>query len=232
MFFAHRKFRAVISNIKRKFIMENITVRNLSQNNLDSVVNVHLNAFSDRALASLGREAVRRYYEWQLQGPHDAIALGIFQDEKLAGFCFAGVFHGSLSGFLQKDKWFLAWRVITHPWLIVAPFFRERINLAWDVLRRRPNSAVSQPVTPSTKSFGILAIAIDPQIQGTGLGKRLMAETEKIAAERDFSRLYLTVDINNIQAIAFYQNLGWQKMPASDGLWHGSMVKYLESVYE
>jgi ribosomal protein S18 acetylase RimI-like enzyme len=210
--------------------MENITIRTLIEKDLDSVVNIHLNAFTDRALAGLGREAVRRYYEWQLQGPHDAIALGICQGEKFAGFCFAGVFHGSLSGFLQKNKWFLTWRVITHPWLIVAPFFRERISLAWNVMRRHPNLVISQQVTQSTKSFGILAIAVDPQIQSAGLGKRLMAETEKIAIERGFSRLHLTVDINNTQAIVFYQNLGWQKLLPSDGKWHGSMIKQLESV--
>lgn len=211
--------------------MENITIRTLSKKDLDSVVNIHLNAFSDRTLAGLGREAVCRYYEWQLQGPHDAIALGIFQGEKLAGFCFAGVFRGALSGFLQRNKWFLTWRVITHPWLIVAPFFREQISLAWNILMRRSISAVSQPM-PLAKSFGILAIAVDPRIQGAGFGKRLMAETEKITAERGFSRLHLTVDINNIQAIAFYQNLDWQKLTASDGVWHGSMVKHLESFYE
>ncbi|SRR6266498_838935 len=211
--------------------MDNITLRSISQNDLDSIVEIHLNAFSDRALAGLGREAVRRYYEWQLQGPHEAIALGIYQDEKLAGFCFGGVFHGSLSGYLQRNKWFLTWRVLTHPWLITAPFFRERISLAWNVLTHHSNSAISQRVIPK-KSFGILAIAIDSQIQGAGLGKRLMAETEKIAIGRDFSHMHLTVDINNIQAITFYQNLKWQKLPASDGMWHGAMAKHLERFYE
>lgn len=207
--------------------MENTTILALGKDDLDSVVNIHLNAFSDRALAGLGREAVRRYYEWQLQGPHDAIALGIFQGDKLAGYCFAGVFRGSLSGFLQRNKWFLTWRVITHPWLIAEPFFYERIKIAWNVLWRRSNSTVSQPMMPP-KSFGILAIAVAPQMQGTGMGKQLMAETEKIAVERSFSRMHLTVDINNIQAISFYQNLGWQKLPASDGVWRGTMTKHLE----
>ena len=32
-------------------------------------------SYSDRALSALGHEAVRRYYEWQLLGPHDSAAL-------------------------------------------------------------------------------------------------------------------------------------------------------------
>lgn len=206
--------------------MENITFRILSQNDLVSVVDIHLSAFSDRALADMGREAIRRYYEWLLHGPHDAIALGIFRGEYLAGFCFAGVFRGALSGFLQRNKWFLTWHIFTHPWLIVKPFIRSRIKLAWNILLRRSVTIALPPTTPQ-KPFGILAIAIDPRIQGAGLGKRLMAEIERVAVEQSFSHLDLTVDVNNTQAISFYKNLGWQKLLASDGLWHGSMVKNL-----
>jgi ribosomal protein S18 acetylase RimI-like enzyme len=211
--------------------MDNITIRNLSINDLENVVIVHINAFSDRALTSLGREAVRRYYEWLLLGPHDAIGLGIYQSDKLEGFCFAGVFRGALSGFLKRNKWFLAWRVITHPWLIATPFFRERISLAWNILRRRSYTIVSQPETQG-RSFGILAIAVDPLSQGAGLGKRLMTEIEKIAFGRGFANLHLTVDINNTQAVAFYQNQGWRKLLASDGVWHGFMVKNLAEFNE
>ena len=211
--------------------MTNITIRSLNQNDLDSVVEIHLNAFADRALASLGREAVRRYYEWQLLGPHDAIALGIFHREKLAGFCFAGVFRGALFGFLRKNRRFLVWRVITHPWLLVAPFFRERIHQAWNIFRRRPGAPNLQQVKPMI-SFGILAIAVDPQTQGMGLGKRLMAETEKIAIGRGFSHLHLTVDIHNTQAISFYEDLGWQKLPSTDRLWRGSMAKDVVNIHE
>lgn len=212
--------------------MDQLAIRGLQFQDLQEVTRIHFSAFPKSTLGQLGKRAVTKYYEWQLQGPHDAVALGIFQGEKLAGFCFAGVFRGALSGFLQRNKWFLTWRVITHPWLIAAPFFCERISLAWNVLRRRSNLAVSQPQTPPVKSFGILAIAVDPQIQGAGFGKRLMAETEKLAVERGFSRLHLTVDINNTQAIAFYQRLGWQKSPTSDGGWHGSMAKCIESIHE
>lgn len=211
--------------------MKNITMRTLSQNDLVSVVDIHLNTFSDRALAGMGRETVRRYYEWQLLGPHDAIAIGIFQGECLTGFCFAGVFRGALSGFLKNNMWFLAWHILIHPWLISKPFIRERIGLAWNILLRRSVPAVLPSVIPR-KSFGILAIAVDPKFQGAGLGKRLMTEIEKVAVEQSFSWLHLTVDVNNSQAIVFYRNLGWQKLLASDGLWHGSMIKSLMGSHE
>jgi ribosomal protein S18 acetylase RimI-like enzyme len=207
--------------------MSEIVVRELAKNDLDAVSDVHIRAFEGRALAALGHEAVRRYYHSQLTGPHDAIYLGAFQADNLLGFCFAGVFRGSLSLFLRNHKWFLAWRVFTHPWLIFSSFFRERIILALRVLKFvRAKAAASQQLAPSrVKSFGILAIAVDPGCQGAGVGKQLMQISEQIARQRGFTQMHLTVDVKNVGAIRFYEGLAWQKVVASDGIWHGSMSK-------
>lgn len=209
--------------------MSEIVVRNLDENDLDAVADVHVRAFEGRALAALGHEAVRRYYHSQLTGPHDAIYLGAFQTDSLVGFCFAGVFRGSLSLFLREHKWFLVWRVLTHPWLIFSSFFRERILLALRVLRfvRVKSAVFPQLVHRITKSFGILAIAVDPSCQGAGVGRQLMQISEKIARQRGFEQMHLTVDVKNIGAIKFYEGLGWQKVVADDAVWHGSMLKKL-----
>lgn len=206
--------------------MEDIDFRPIYQEDLDAVVEIHLNAFPERALAGLGREAIRRYYQWQLEGIHDAVALGCFNSNRMVGYCFAGVYRGSLSGFLRKNRWFLVGRVVTHPWLIFTPLFRERMTLAWNILLRWPDHLVPQIKFPQ-KSFGILAIAVEPQRQRSGLGRQLMAEIERIATNRDFSRMHLTVDIQNVAAISFYQKMNWQKFPASDGIWYGTMTRCL-----
>jgi ribosomal protein S18 acetylase RimI-like enzyme len=211
--------------------MTNPSIRTLQENDLQRITCVHLAAFPKSTLGLLGARVVAKYYQWQLQGPHDAVALGIFHQQSLVGFCFAGIFRGALSGFLQKNKLFLAQQVLTHPSLIVTPFFREHLNLVWGVLSPQPPRIVAQPLVP-VKSFGILAIAIDPKIQRTGLGKQLMLETERVAVERDFEHLHLTVSTDNFQAIAFYEKLGWQKSMASDGVWHGVMVKNLGNAHE
>lgn len=206
-----------------------IVVRELDENDLDAVASVHIKAFEGRALAALGYESVRRYYHSQLTGPHDAVYLGAFQADKLVGFCFAGVFRGSLYFFLREHKWFLAWRVFTHPWLIFSSFFRERILLALRVLKfvRTKPATSPQLMRRSMKSFGILAIAVDPGCQGAGVGKQLMQLSEQIARQRGFEQMHLTVDVKNIGAIKFYEGLGWQKVVADDGVWRGSMSKEL-----
>lgn len=210
-----------------KHTLENIEFHPIQQKDLMDVTDIHLKAFPERALAGLGREAVCRYYQWQVEGPHDAVALGCFRQNKMVGYCFAGIFRGSLSGFLHKNKWFLARRVLIHPWLITSPLFRERIMTAWRILFHRSNKVAPQIMLPQ-KSFGILAIAIDPQIQRAGLGGKLMAEMERIAKHHGFTYMHLTVDSQNSSAIAFYNKLGWHEHHATDGVWYGTMTKCLE----
>jgi ribosomal protein S18 acetylase RimI-like enzyme len=177
----------------------------------------------------LGYEAVRRYYEYQLTGPHQAIALGIEYRNRLAGFCFAGVFRGSLTGFVRKNKAFLTWRLISHPWLLTNTIVRDRLQLGLNILarfsRRQPSSSTLPP-NPAKRYFGILAIAVHPHYQGMGLGKALMDKSEAIATSGGFQVMRLSVNTHNQQAIHFYERLGWRKIPEGKN-WAGHMEKTL-----
>ena len=97
--------------------------RRLTESDLPAVVGVHLEAFPKSALSELGPAGVQRDYRWLLAGPHDCLALGAFSEQRLLGFCFAGVFQGALSGFLRHNLRFLVWRVVTHPWLLTGRLF-------------------------------------------------------------------------------------------------------------
>jgi len=210
--------------------LSQISVRALAKEELAAVAAIHLAAFPDSALGSLGAEAVRRYYEWQLIGPHDASAYTAVCGSELAGFCFGGIFRGALSGFLQKNRDYLAWRVATHPWLIFNPLFRDKLVNGLNALRRfsKPSSPAAATAPPKKKkAFGILAIAVNPHFQGQGIGKILMLESEKVARERGFEEMNLSVNTTNHQAIRFYEGLGWQKV-SREGVWHGEMAKLLK----
>ena len=88
-------------------------IRKLEAGDLNAVARVHCSAFPKSAITAFGHEAVRRYYSWQLLGPHDAVAVGAVSGQELVGFCFAGLFNGSTSGFLRKHRAFLLGRDIT-----------------------------------------------------------------------------------------------------------------------
>lgn len=204
-------------------------IRALKGEDVRDIVSIHLAAFPDSALTLLGPEAVRRYYVWQMSGPHDCVAVGVFQDERLSGFCFAGTFHGALSGFLKDNRLFLLGRFLLRPYLLLSPRIRDRVLQTVRMLR--PLTAPSQPKNdehcPSPRSFGILSIAVDPSRQGDGLGQSLIEVAESEARDRGFERMHLTVSPKNLGAVRFYERQHWQKVQDGDG-WKGYMQKNLE----
>jgi ribosomal protein S18 acetylase RimI-like enzyme len=225
-----------------------VHVRLLRPIDLPDVAQIHLAAFKESALGRLGHEAVRRYYEWLLTGPHKSVALGAWAREaetgreKLIGFCFGGRFHGALSGFVRKNRWFLARVVVMRPWLAANPLFRERLAQAARILRlsklfarRKPSTRARKPnpehSTQREPTFGILAIAVHPYAQGMGAGKHIMREAERAARAGGYNLMNLTVHPDNVQAVGFYERLGWQKTPlVPGGTWEGTMLKSIPSM--
>jgi ribosomal protein S18 acetylase RimI-like enzyme len=212
-----------------------VSRRDLTVRDLLAIANVHCSAFPDRVLTKLGIEAVRRFYEWLLVGPHDVIPVGAFLGDTLVGFCFGGVFRGAWGGFLAMHRLFLVCRVLTRPWLVLNPIFRAEMRISIRVLFR--NSPQKRRITTlgqdsskglASKPFSILSIAVLPQYQNMGIGKMLMNHSELVARQRGFRKMRLTVHPEDQAAIGFYQSLGWEKVQQG-GNRQGSMEKSLES---
>ncbi len=202
------------------------SIRTLTLEDLARVAEIHMAAFPRSALGSLGGEAVRRYYEWQLVGPHDTVALGAFGEEGLVGYGFAGVFRGAMSGFLHRNRVFLAGRLLLHPGAVADPVFRARlrVSLASLVRSRRVSSAPPAEGPSLAASFGILAIATSPSRQGRGVGALLMGALERAAVDRGFDRMHLSVNPDNAGAVRFYERLGWDRRGVGKE-WKGLMTK-------
>lgn len=209
-----------------------LQLRPLVGKDLSSVARIHCAAFDKSALTWLGQGAVRRYYDWQLTGPHECVALGAWQDETLCGFCFGGVFHGALGGFVRKHRVYLAGQIAVQPWLLLRPVVRQRFRSSFTtLLKRRRRSPRPGPIPKESAempSFGILAVAVDPTSKRGGVGRLLMVEMESAARRQGFSRMHLTVKPENLEAIRFYEHLGWVKRNHG-GSWTGSMTRQLET---
>jgi ribosomal protein S18 acetylase RimI-like enzyme len=191
---------------------------------LKSVAEIHLRAFAESALTRLGLEAVRRYYEWQLTGPHDHEFVGVWHEHDLVAYAVGGVSRGAMSGFVRRNAGFLARRVLMQPWLVCKSRFRGRLKVGLRSLSRERPSPPSAWAHSAGRSFGVLAIAVAPAGQGQGLGKLLMNHLESVAKAGGYDRMHLTVGADNAGAIAFYERLGWTKA-MNGGHWGGGMVK-------
>lgn len=197
---------------------------------LDAVAVVHARAFPTAAISAFGHEAVRRYYSWLLDGPHDAELIGAWLGPRLVGFCSAGVFRGAMSGYLRANRLYLAWRVATHPTLVTSPLVRSRIMDAIRITAKfrrvltRTNMANQSSAPPS---FGVLSIATEPTVRQLGVASALLEEATQRARTRGFSRMVLTVHPDNDTAVRFYERRGWKREVDREQTWCGGMSKLL-----
>ena len=179
-------------------------------------------------MTAFGPEAVRRYYLWLLEGPHDAALMLAWRGERLVGFCAAGWFRGAVRGFLRANRLYLAGRVMRHPSLLRTELVRDRIALAARLTLRFSRLRAGNDAPPQdVRRFGVISIATDPEARGTGAGRALMEEAESRARRGDYLAMVLTVHPDNEPAVAFYKQLGWQRQLARDGHWAGQMEKRL-----
>jgi len=191
--------------------MADLVIAPITRSDLPAVVEIHTNAFPKSAITALGPDVVERYYEWLLDGPHSAAIMGAWQGERIVGFCAGGIYRGALNGFLRKNRSFLIWHVATHPWLAFSPLVRQRLRRAYEVTLRFARRPAEPPAAPSAEApFGILSIATDPEVRGSGVGRALMQDAEARARDLGFKRMVLTVHPTNDVAIGFYRSLGWE----------------------
>ena len=206
---------------------DGVQVLEATRRDVDDIVRVHTAAFPQSALTRLGAGAVRRYYSWQFDGPHDLVALLGAADGAVEGFCIGGTFRGALGGFVQRNRAYLVLRVLRRPWLAGDPMFRGPLVQGWRaVLRSRPTASTHGEPNGHRASFGVLSIAVSPSHHGTGLAQALLQASEHEARARGYERMHLTVGPRNQRAIAFYEKNGWSTAPR-DGVWNGSMTKTL-----
>jgi ribosomal protein S18 acetylase RimI-like enzyme len=215
-------------------------IREITAQDLAPIAVVHQAAFPESALTGLGRRAIKRYYHWLLTGPHPLIiAQAAEVNGNLTGFIFAGKFQGATTGFVSRNRFFLAFCVLTHLGLLRKPIFRHRLRTGLILLGHKlfkktlpsPNVADNLELAKviALPYCSILAIAVDPNQQRTGSGWMLMQHAEKVAWEKNYPQTLLTVHENNGPATQFYQRHGY-RMLQKDGE-NLVLVKNLEIEY-
>jgi ribosomal protein S18 acetylase RimI-like enzyme len=183
-----------------------VSVRGARDADLRAVAELHVAAFPESVLGQLGVEAVRRNYVWQLHGPHDVTALVAELDGRPVGFLFGGVFRGSTIGFVKSQKFFLAGQVLRHPKVLLDRIGLDRIRLALRLVSSRWSTPAPEvPSAVPRSSFGVLAIAVDPAVQGHGVGRELMASASAAATADGFESMHLSVPPAQHHAVSFFE---------------------------
>lgn len=204
-----------------------VEIRAIDARDLPVIAEIHMLAFPNAAMTALGKEAVRRYYQWQIEGPHDLHATIALVDGKTAGFSFAGHFRGHLIGYLRRNRGYLLLNTLRRPWLLANPLFIDRLKYGLRTFRRKFGKPVPRRDLTEPRRFGILSVAVNPAFQGCGVGGALMQDAEQEARRLGVATMSLTVHPENEQAVRFYEHQTWYRMFDGNGRWIGHMQKDL-----
>ena len=204
-----------------------VEIRLIEPDDLPVIAGIHMLAFPNAALTALGKEAVRRYYQWQIEGPHDLHATIAQVRGKTAGFSFAGHFRGHLIGYLRRNRGYLFLNTLRRPWLLANPLFQDRLRYGLTTVRRKLGKPVPRKDATEARRFGILSVAVNPAFQGCGVGHALMQDAEQEARRLGVATMSLTVHPDNEQAVRFYEHQRWYRMFDGNGRWIGHMQKDL-----
>ena len=206
-----------------------LQILEIKPQDLVAVAEVHSKAFSGSSLSRLGVEATRRFYEWQLRGPHAHRFIGAFEGTCLRGYAVGGRSRGALSGFVRRNWFYLSWRTFLRLQIIADSRSRQAIKAGLQgLLRSFKKVNLQRKQHDSTTSFDLLALAVDPCCQRLGVGGLLMEKMDHLALTNGYSCMKLTVRPENTKAIRFYEKLGWSKS-VHNSVWDGGMVKLLDA---
>ncbi len=178
--------------------MNDLNVRIATINDLDRIVTIHVIAFPGFFLTFLGPQFLKQLYK-SIIDDKSGVFLVCEASSQVAGFV-AGV--DQPKGFylrLLKKKW---WR------FAMAAFLPAMRNPS--IIRRLLRAFSKHNEISTLACASLMSIAVDPQMQGKGVGKALVDRFIQEVASRNLSYIQLTTDArDNESANRFYQNLGF-----------------------
>lgn len=175
--------------------------KKLTESDISEVTKIHLLAFNDFFLSTMGDGFLKLYYKCFLKDKN-GFGVGIFDGEGiLMGFSVA----------TTKSKGFNRNLIINN----FSPFFIIGMKILFtkpkSLYRLIKNMKKKINRTIDDEDYAeLFSIAVDPKNQGLGIGKLLLREVEKTAFEKGCLRITLTTDFfNNTNVINFYIKMGY-----------------------
>jgi ribosomal protein S18 acetylase RimI-like enzyme len=177
-----------------------LTVRNIKLEDIDSIVDVHTEAFSDFFLTTLGRNFLKIYYTSLIKN-NDGIALCAHDELKvIVGFC-AGTTNSE--GFHKR-------LIMCNPVKFGVQIFILIIKKPKSIIRLFSNLEKQPLKQISGKIAELLSIGITKSAKGMGVGTALVEKFDIELKRRGSTIVTLTTDFyDNDKVISFYNKHGY-----------------------
>ena len=178
-------------------------IRKIEKHEINQVVSIHKKAFNDFFLTQLGDDFLWLYY-YSVSKNKNGILIGYYNDEKILGFSCATYLSRGFHKNLVKEN-LLRFGIIGIKLIFTKP---------GSLLRILKNFSKSDKSINDDGNYAeLLSIGVDPNIQGSGIGKQLHTELERQLILNGIKLLSLTTDFyKNDKTIGFYKSLGYEIM--------------------
>lgn len=175
-------------------------LRTIDKKEYKIIASLHLNAFSDFFLTSLGKSFLCTYYKASLRSSESLSICAIGNEGHIQGFGIGCVksrgYHkrllfNNLPGFIFQGFILL---------------FRPR-----SIFRLLKNLEKISNNNDDGNYAELLSIGVSPSLKGLGLGKNLLSSFEDEARKRGCKKIALTTDFfNNQNVLSFYEKSGYE----------------------
>ena len=180
-----------------------MNIRRATINDVNTIVKIHLDAFKGFFLTSLGSQFLKFYYSCFIRS-NETVTMVAEEDGVIYGFSASTKACKGFNSRLIKSNFF-AFVMLSLKMFFTTPksLFRLVKNLT-----KKGDSVEDDEDYAELYSIGVSKAA-----QGKGVGKLLLAESERVMKSEGVLRVSLTTDFyNNDQAVGFYHSMGYETL--------------------
>ena len=178
-------------------------IRKATINDVDTIVEIHLNAFEGFFLTSLGAEYLRFYYSCFVRS-NETVTMIAEENGVIYGFSASSKFCKGFNSRLIKSN-LIAFGLLSFKLLLIKPI--SLLRLVKNLSKKGEN------VIDNEDYAELYSIGVCKSAQGKGVGKMLLLKSEQVMKEEGVTRVSLTTDFdNNEQAVGFYHSMGYETL--------------------
>lgn len=179
-----------------------ILIEKATNKDVKGIVKIHLAAFEDFFLSSLGERFLRKYYSSFIDSDN-GVVLCAKNKEEVVGFSACSYISRGFNSSLIKHN-LAIFGIEAFMLLFTNP--KALLRLVKNLNKESADTTIND----KGEYAELYSIAVSPSCQGEGVGKKLLTATEDDVKTHNDS-ISLTTDFyNNDKTIAFYHALGYE----------------------
>ena len=180
-----------------------MNIRKATINDVDTIVEIHLDAFKDFFLTRLGSDFLKFYYTCFVKSS-ETVTMVAEEEGIVYGFSASTKVCKGFNSRLIKSNLF-AFGMLSLKMLFSYP--KSLIRLVKNLTKK------GEGVEDNEDYAELYSIGVSKSAQGRGVGKKLLAASEEILKKEGVRRVSLTTDFDhNEQAVGFYHSMGYETL--------------------